>query len=82
MLKLQRTKLEIDVYGESYNLRRPTVEEQDNYGKEVKNLKENEQTAVLISLIDKCGLPKKIQLGMEAQHLLQVVSALMPTEKK
>jgi hypothetical protein len=82
MLKIEKTKVEIELYGEAYSLSRPTVRQSQDYGKKVKDASDQETSDLVIDLLDSCGLPKKVTLDMEMEHLEMVIGALIPSSKK
>ncbi len=77
-MEFKRSQLELNVYGETYKIKFPTLGELASYEATAgENVNTIEMTA---SFLDKLGLPKKIVLGMEPSHVQKVVEAL--TEKK
>ena len=82
MLKFERTEVALNAYGEEFKLKRPTVSEQEEYGKKIEKCEEENKAEMLLDLLAKCGLPKNVSSEMESDHLMQVVEALMPTKKK
>ena len=82
MLKFERRVLELDLYGESFKLRFPSVGESQEYVKKLEGLSEKEAGDGLVDFLDKLGLPKEKSMAMETEHLTQVIEALMPAKKK
>lgn len=82
MLEFKKTEVEAKIYGELYKLRRPTVKEAQEYARGAKGCEEEKQSELLIALLDMCGLPSEVALGMEAEHLIALVEGLMPSKKK
>ena len=81
-MEFKKTRVKATIYGESYEIRRPTVKEAQSYAKKMKDLDDEESTGALIKMLDGLGLPEKVAFGMEADHLIQLVDALLPAKKK
>lgn len=82
MLTLERRKLELSLYGESYELTFPTLKQTQDYALKAQGASDNEAGELLVELLDGLGLPREVALGMEAEHLTQVIEHLMPSKKK
>ena len=82
MLEFKKTEVEAMIYGVAYKLRRPTVREAQDYGKSVAAKGEQDSAMLLLELLEKCGLPVEVSEQMEAEHLVSLVEALMPSKKK
>jgi len=81
-MKFQRRKLEIDIYGESVEMRFPTVRESQGYGDKMKKAGEEKAGDMLLDFLSDLGLPKNIAESMEAEHLTELMEALIPAKKK
>ena len=81
-LNFKRRELELNVYGNDYKLSFPSVKQTQDYAKKAKRAGDDESASMLVEFLDKLGLPKDISLEMEAEHLTQVVEALIPQGKK
>ena len=82
MLEFKKTEIEANIYGVVHKLRRPSVKEAQDYSAAVKGLEGEEQSMMLLKLLEKCGLPVDVSLAMESEHLVQLVEGLMPSKKK
>jgi len=81
-MKFERRSLKVNVYGEDYEITFPTVKQSQDYAKSVKDIDDSEATGKLLGFLDGLGLPKKVSEDMESEHLTQIVSALVPSQKK
>ncbi len=82
MLEFEKTEVEAKIYGTVYNLRRPNVGEAQDYMFKAKDKDDADVTKALIKLMDGLGLPEKVALKMETEHLVKLVQELMPSKKK
>lgn len=90
-LVFKRTVFKVDVYGKSFDVRRPTGLEKDEYlaktaelerkvlaGEEVK---ENEDYDITVEFLEKLGLPEEVFREMEGEHQLDLIVALISKKK-
>jgi len=82
MLKLEKTKSSIDLYGEVFELRCVSVSDSEALSKSLKDLKEEEELPMLVKFLDDLGLPEAKTQSMEVAHLKQVIEYIMPSKKK
>lgn len=82
-MKLVRTSLEIDFYGEKITLRCPTYKEGKDYRDQLSALeKDADATEVLMNFLEKMGLPKEKFMELEFSHVNEVMEFLLGTKKK
>ena len=92
-MKFVRTVLELDIYGEQYKLRFPTMaefshfaDEADKAAKIAKRIEKGEkgleegtnEVQLTYRLLAKLGLPQSVCEGLEPRHLTEIVDSLAP----
>jgi hypothetical protein len=83
--ELKRTELKINVYGEDYELRSPTVDEVAELQERIEKLDDDsplKTLPVMKSYLSSLGLPEKVVSGLEAKHFIQLVSWVNGEESK
>jgi len=81
-MQFEKRKLKAKIYGQDYELTFPTVRQQNEYVKAIKESGEDNAMDDLTNLLERLGLPKDVSMDMELDHLLQLMDALVPTKKK
>lgn len=82
-MKLERTKIELELYGEVFNLRKPTFKEAREYREELTKLgSESDATVVIESFLEKMGLPKEKFQDLEFDHVNEIMEFLLISKKK
>ena len=81
-MEFSRTKLKINLYGDLYEMKRPSVDESQNYARRVKDKDDGESMELLKEFLENLGLPGKALGEMEIDHLTQLMEGLMPGKKK
>ncbi len=76
-MKFVRTELDLEVYGNNYKLRFPTMIEFSHFAEESEKEDSNE-VQLTYRLLEKLGLPKSVSEGLEPQHLQQIIEAISP----
>lgn len=71
----QKTKVKISIYGESFELRKPTVEQVEELEKFSTSEKDDKAKKFdsICGYLDMLGLPKDFSKKMEIDHLVQVI---------
>jgi len=82
MMKFERQSLKIDIYGQVFEVTKPSVGMAQEYSNKAKNMSEEESADALLDLVEKCGVPKAVTKEMQADHLGQLIEALLPNKKK
>lgn len=80
-MKLEKTKAEIDVYGEKVILSLPSVEAWERYQKRMKDGKVSEFKAAIDFIIE-AGMSKNIANQLELPHIREVIEFLSGVKKK
>lgn len=82
-LKLTRSILKLDIYGEIVELKKPTFGEVESLEKMIKESSgDSEKTKeVLKSFLTSCGLQPELMQKMELEHVFQVVELLSGKKK-
>ena len=82
-MKLERTVLILDLYGEEISLKRPTFLEAEQYQEQLRaSEKTDETTSVLKSFLEKMGLPKEKFESLEFDHVALILESLLTPKKK
>ncbi len=79
MLEFKKTVLKINLYGDSVEVRFPTVGE-------IKRFEESEKKSeasieVMVEFLDSLGLPKEKTNDMEIEHFTQIIEKLTNQKK-
>ncbi len=82
-MKLVRTVLEVDVYGEKITLRRPNYKEAQAYRDSLKKIgEESDATDLVMEFLETLGMPKEVFLRLELAHVNQIMEVIAGVEKK
>ncbi len=82
-MKLVKTVIELEVYGQTVSLKKPTYREAQEYRDALKKLSDNEDAgSVMIEFLSKMGLPKEVFEQLELGHVNEIMEALTDTKKK
>jgi len=82
-MKLVKTIIDLDVYGEKVELKKPTYKEAQDYRDELLKLKDNESaTEVMKQFLFKMGLPLNTFDQLEIAHVSELMEALTDSKKK
>jgi hypothetical protein len=81
-VKLEKTKIELDVYGTVYNLSRPSFKQALDLKEKNKDKSEEEANEIMLEFLESLGLPKNVTMDMEVDHVTQILDVLMPSKKK
>lgn len=80
-LQFKRTIFKIDLYGQSYEMRKPTVVEAVNFQKNLTGT-ESDQLSRLTDFFVSLGLPKEAIDQMEVEHLVTLAAEISASSKK
>jgi hypothetical protein len=81
MIKFEREKLPVEIYGEKFELHYPTVGELEAYVNKLSEPGEVSEFDIVSDFLEGLGLPRKTSKAMEVDHLKQLGEALR-SEKK
>jgi len=79
MLKFKKSVQEIDLYGEKFEVRFPTVGELDSFSEQM--LKSTSEFKTLAGFLAALGLPEDKAESMELGHLKELID-ILSTQKK
>lgn len=82
-LKLERTKLAVDAYGEMIELTKPSLFEVMEIEEKITaaNKDSKEISKIMIGFLKSAGMPDKLLHSMEMGHVLVVCEAIMGKKK-
>ena len=81
-MKLVKSILELEVYGEKVELRKPTFKEAQSYRDELIKLGESgDATEVMVNFLEKLGLKKEIFDSLELAHVNQIMDLVTGSKK-
>lgn len=82
-LKLQRTKIKLELDGKDYFLHKPNYAEMKAFEKERKLLENNAEDVsdLVIRFLEKSGLPKDVAESLEVEMISQLIDALSGSKK-
>jgi hypothetical protein len=81
-MKLERTKISLEIYGEKYPVRRPSVKEVEALERDIKKKSKSDGELILMKkFLVNVGLPMRVLDDLEANHLLQVAEFLTGVKK-
>jgi len=82
-MKLEKAKIELDMYGEIIALRKPTFQEAREYRDDLKKLSESEDASLIIQkFLEKMGLPEGKFNDLEFDHVNEILDVIMSPKKK
>lgn len=81
MLKLERSKVEIEFGGESITMVKPSIAQFKKYKEELAKVSEEEQIEVMQNFFVSLGMPKEIVEELEVGHITVLVEALTDQKK-
>ncbi len=82
-MKLVRTVIEAEIYGNTYSIKKPTYKEVEEYREEL--MKENQSNTaaeIMCNFLDKMGLPKEVFSQLEIAHVSEIMDAVLDAKKK
>lgn len=88
MLKFERKKIDLDLYGEKFVVRYPTVKDRQEYQKSIAELDANKPEdsakleSALYDFLAMLGLPREKSIEMYDTDLVEFVNHLLPSKKK
>lgn len=82
-MEIVRKKLEIKIYGNSYELKYPSYRDSVGYEKELKECQDDaeKKANALFSYLEKLGLPKEIAEEMPTEDIISVMEVLSGQKK-
>lgn len=81
-LKLQKSKVRLDIYGELFEIDKPTYGFAKEWQSKIKGMTEQEVTEYTIQTLVDFGIPLNVIESLEVDHLAQVVEAIFGAKKK
>jgi len=90
-IKFERTVFEVDIYGETYSINKPTgvrkqkwLNDLDDINTKLANKEKvngDEDFNITASLLEEHGLPKEVFTSMEDEHQVELVNHLFMLKK-
>lgn len=81
-MKIVKTKIDVEIYGEQISLRKPSVLETKQYREDLKKLDENADASdVMQSFLEKMGLPKELYVQLELGHIVEILDLITSAKK-
>lgn len=81
-MKLQRTVIELELYGEKFTLRKPTFKEASEYKDKLLKLDPNDDaTEIMKGMLELLGLPKAKFDELELDHVNELMQVLLYSKK-
>ncbi len=71
----------VNVYGNSYELTKPTVRQAEEIRVRMKDVGEDSQVDVMVDFLSKCGLPTEVSDQMEVEHFVSLTEFLVGAKK-
>lgn len=84
-VKFERTMFSINLYGEKFGLRAPSLDEAMAYAKKSQGIDIKDDDAALslmATFLDNLGLPEEKVKKMELSHVIKCMDMVMPKQKK
>lgn len=85
-LELKRRVLDLDLYGEKYELRFPTQGQVDSHAKKaldyIDGKSKKSENQLVREFLEEMGLPQKICKETEQEHVLEIFNTLTAAKKK
>jgi hypothetical protein len=82
-MKLEKTKLQIEIYGEQLELRAPNYLEASEYRMALNNLSEkSEATEIIKGFLIKLGLTEAVFNSLEMGHVQDILEYVLTPKKK
>ena len=82
-MKITRTVIEVEIYGEAVKLKRPNYKETQDYRENLKKLAEHEDAGpVMKSFLVKMGLPEGLFEELEMTHISDILDLISGSKKK
>lgn len=82
-MKLVKTIIDLEVYGQNVQLKKPTFNEAQEYREQLLKLGESDSAAeVMKAFLNKMGLPLEIFDQLEIAHVSELMEALTDSKKK
>jgi len=72
----ERKKIKLSIYGQSYEIEKPTVTQSQAMQKRLDDCTDAEKLNVMVDLFDTLGLPKSVTEQMEMAHFSKLVEFL------
>lgn len=77
--EVERSKVLVKIYGETYELSKPRVKQVKEIQEKVK---EKDQSKAMVDLLELLGLPRKVTEDMELGHVTALFDFLGDSKKK
>lgn len=81
MLKFEKKVLDLEVYGEKYLIKFPTIKQQNEYVKKYDEAKHESKNEVLKDYLADLGLPQSVFDELYPEDAMQIVESLMGLKK-
>jgi hypothetical protein len=81
-MKIVKTILEIEIYDQKIEMRKPTFKESQQYRESLLKMGENGDAAdVMMAFLESLGLPKEIFESLEFGHITQIMELVTGSKK-
>ena len=83
-LKLKKRVLKLEWEGEKYEVAFPTYKQGKEYQSRIEAFKEDteKQAKEMEAYLQSLGLPEKVMMDMELEHIIQIIEILAGSKKK
>lgn len=82
MLEINKTQIELKVFGNEYKLVPPTARKVAQFKKQLDEQKEDvEMISLAEQFLSECGLPKEVCEELEMEHLAKVIDLISGKKK-
>jgi hypothetical protein len=82
-MKLVKSKIELEIYDQKCELRKPTFGEAQEYRNQLKALPENEDASLVMkNFLVKMGLPAELFDALELGHVAEIMEVVTDSKKK
>lgn len=82
-MKLVKTIIDLEVYGQKVELKKPTFKEAQEYRDQLLKLTDSESSVEVMKMfLNKMGLPLETFDELEIAHVSELMEALMDSKKK
>jgi hypothetical protein len=81
-LELKRTNMKVKIYGDEYDLRKPSVKEMEDFGERANAMADDPKSLTLMKeLVVSLGMPSDLIEKMEFDHFVELCNYLTGAKK-
>ena len=83
-MKFERTVFNIDIYGDSFTVKKMSARELDGHQQILKELddKNEDATDATYNMLNEQGVPREVAENMEIEHLTELIGSILGTLAK